>query len=112
LSGQVPHDVYKEAAEEAFRKLSAEERIEFVRQVQARGRDQNVDLADLDMDSQPDAYQDPGRLAAATAEVQQKKPDLLGQLLGGGGGGLIDNPIAKAALGGIAAMAAKKVLNR
>ena len=38
---------------------------------------------------------------------------LLGQMLGrGGAGDLVSNPVAKAALPGIAALAAKKVLSR
>jgi hypothetical protein len=46
---------------------------------------------------------------------QQQQPGLLGQLLGGKGGsggasGLLASPAARAALGGIAAMLAKRAL--
>ncbi len=74
---------------------------------------------------------DPQSLAQMTTNVHQQTPDLLGSLLGGGGmggalggllggggggmGGALDgsgggNPVMKAALGGIAAMAAKRMM--
>ena len=65
-----------------------------------------------------------GFLAQAAAKMQGQQPGMLGQLLGGGGGGLggmlgssggsgmMGNPMAKAALAGIAAFAAKKMMSR
>jgi len=62
-------------------------------------------------------------LAQLLSGLHQQQPGLLGQLLGGSGaggllgggggggaGGVLGNPLAKAALGGIAAMAAKRML--
>jgi hypothetical protein len=86
VSSQVPDDVYQEAAQEAFSRLSPQERQDLVRQVQQGARSQNLDMRDLDLDGQPDAYEDPGRLAQAATRMKQKNPDLLGQLLGSGGG--------------------------
>ena len=53
-----------------------------------------------------------------TERVQREQPDLLSQLLGGGGGasgggglgGLLASPIGKAALSGIVAIAAQRLL--
>jgi hypothetical protein len=50
-----------------------------------------------------------------TSRMEQQQPGILSQLLGGGGGGagsLLDNPLAKAALAGVAAMAVKQLMNR
>jgi hypothetical protein len=48
-----------------------------------------------------------------TSQVRQKDPNILEQLMGRGGtGGPLDNPIAKAAFAGIAAMAASKIMGR
>ena len=43
----------------------------------------------------------------------QQQPGILGDLLGGGGSGqsMLQSPIAKAALAGIAAMAVKKMMD-
>jgi hypothetical protein len=62
-------------------------------------------------------------LAQLLSGLHQQQPGMLGQLLGGGGGaggllgggsggagGMLGNPLAKAALAGIAAMAAKRML--
>jgi hypothetical protein len=47
--------------------------------------------------------------------MEQQQPGILGQLLGGGGGGgagsMLDNPLAKAALAGVAAIAVKKMMS-
>ena len=113
VGAKVPADVHEEAAKEAFGRLSPQERQELVRQIQEGARSKNLDMRDLDLDGQPDSYEDPERLAQAATRIQQKDPGLLGQLLGGGGaGGLMNNPIAKGALAGIAAMAAKRIFNR
>jgi hypothetical protein len=46
-----------------------------------------------------------------TTRVRDKEPNIFEQILGKGGtGGMFDNPIAKIATAGIAAMAAQKLL--
>ena len=42
--------------------------------------------------------------------MHQQEPDLLSKLLGGQSGTVLDNPLAKAALAGVAAMAARRML--
>ena len=54
------------------------------------------------------SYQDPGALAQAMTQAHQRQPDLLQQVLGPGGA--LSNPLAKAALAGVAAMAAKQIM--
>jgi hypothetical protein len=57
-------------------------------------------------------YQDPRMLAQVTSRMERQQPGIRGQLLGGGGGGadgMLDNPLAKAALAGVAAMAIKRI---
>jgi hypothetical protein len=62
---------------------------------------------------------DPRQLAQAVARYRQQDEGGLASLFGGGGGGegggmgdLLSNPLAKAALGGVAAVAMKKMLDR
>ena len=50
-----------------------------------------------------------------TSRVRREQPNILDQLPGGGssdGGGLRSSPIAKAAVGGIAAIAVRKMMGR
>ena len=51
-------------------------------------------------------YQDPNYLAHQMTQMHQQQPDMLHQVLGPGGA--LSNPLAKAALAGVAAMAAKQ----
>lgn len=107
---------YQDAAEQAFARLSPQERRQFGQYLQQRAQQQNVNFPDLNQDGIDDRFeQDPRALAQTTSRMEQQQPGVLGQLLGGGGGGtgggnLLDNPLAKAALAGIAAMAVKNVL--
>jgi hypothetical protein len=121
VSRQLPSDVYHESAQEAFSRMSPQERMQFGQYLQQQTRQQNYNFPDLDGDGQDDRYQDPNYLARATGRMHQQQPDLLGQLLGGagsvmggqgGGGGIFSNPLAKGAMAGIAAMAVKKMMNR
>ena len=122
VSRQLPPDVYQESAQEAFSRMSPQERMQFGQYLQQQTRQQNYNFPDLDGDGQDDRYQDPSYLARATGRMHQQQPDLLGQLLGGaggvlgsrggGGGNIFSNPLAKGALAGIAAIAANKLMNR
>lgn len=124
VSRQLPNDVYQESAQEAFSRMSPQERMQFGQYLQQQTRQQNYNFPDLDGDGQDDRYQDPGYLARATGRMHQQQPDLLGQLLGGaagmlggnsqGGnvGNVFGNPLAKGAMAGIAAMAVKKLMER
>lgn len=124
---QLPPDVYEESAEEAFAQMSPEQRREFGEYMRHQSRERNLDIFDRDGDGRDDRLDNPRVLAKATGRMHQQQPDLLGGMLGGmlgGGGGnnrgrqgdgggmgdMLSNPIAKAALAGITAMAAKKMM--
>ncbi len=109
VAGRLPPQDYEESAAEAFQRLSPQERMQFAQLLQQRAGGQVV------------GYQtdDPRQLARAVAQYRQQDEDRLAALFGGGGGGggggmgdLLSNPLAKAALGGVAAIAMKKMLDR
>ena len=101
-----PHD-YEESAAEAFQRLSPQERTQLAQLMEQRG---DARFGGRSMD-------DPRDLARAAAQYrQQASGGGLAALFGGGGGGgvgeLMSNPLAKVALGGIAAMAMKRMVGR
>jgi len=121
VSRQLPSDVYQESAQEAFSRMSPQERMQFGQYLQQQARGQNYDFPDLNGDGVDDRFQDPNYLAQATGRIHQQQPDLLGQLFGGAaqnfgggqsGGNIFSNPLAKGAMAGIAAMAVKKLMDR
>ena len=110
VSGDLSDDDYELSAQEAFERMSPEQRREFARMLRQQGRQRGVDLGDDDRDDD-EADQDPRRLARMTRHARKQQPGGLAGLLGGAGGagGLLGNPAAKAALAGVAAMAAKRM---
>ena len=134
-------DVFQQSAQESFSRLDPGQRMELGRYLQQQAPQYGVNFPDVNQDGQDDRYQDPAYLAQMTGRIHQQQPDLLGQILGGGGGGgmgggmggglagalggalgggmggggmgggMLASPIAKAALGGIAAMAVRKVMS-
>lgn len=119
VAPQLPPDVYQDAARESFSRMSPQERTQFGQMLRQQTRQQGYNFPDLDGDGVDDRMQDPNYLAQVTGRMHQQQPGLLGQLLGGGqqqmgGGGvgnLLGNPLAKAALGGIAALAVKRMMS-
>ena len=114
---QIPPEMYEQSAQEAFARMSPQERMEFTRYLRQRAQQQNFDFPDLNQDGIDDRVQrDPRELARMTTRMRQQQPGGLGALLGGGGGGgmgdMLGNPLAKAALAGVAAMAVKQMMNR
>ena len=111
---QAPPDVFEDSAADAFERLDPQERREFARWLRERSGAQGGGGAtyfDTDRDGIPDKYEDPRELARETSRLQREQPGILDQLLGKGGtGGTFDNPIAKAAFAGIAAMVAQRVM--
>jgi hypothetical protein len=120
VAGRLSPQEYEEATAEAFSRLSREERRELRRRMrQQRG----ADLRDDDDD-------DPRLMARELSQYrQQGSDDPLGGLLGGlggmfGGGGsaqargsqsqgdLLGGPLGKAVLGGVAAFAMKKMMDK
>ncbi len=113
VAPHLPPGAYQQAAQEAFARMSPQERMEFGQYVQQRAQQQGVGLSGL-MGGGGN-FQDPGFLAQMMGGMTQQQPDMLGQLLGGGGGGgggMLGNPLAKAALAGVAAMAVKQMMGR
>jgi hypothetical protein len=117
VAPQLPPQMYQESAQEAFARLSPQQRMQLGQYLQQRAQQQGMGgFQDLNRDGVDDRLQDPGYLAQATGRMEQQQPGILGQLLGGGGGmggggSMLENPIAKAALAGIAAMAVKKMMS-
>ena len=113
VATRIPPDVYERSAEDAFSRLSPQQRTQLGQYLRQQNRERNLQVADLDQDGTDDRFQDPRQLARMSSQMDQRQPGILGQLLGpsgaGGASGMLENPIAKAALAGIAAMAAKRM---
>jgi hypothetical protein len=139
VAADLPPEQYREAAQQAFERLSPQEREEFVHYLQQQGY-QNPALAGAG----PLQLQDAGFLAQMAGQMQRQQPGMLGLVLGGGSmgmggmfgsggmggmlsgnsmgsmlggrrggaGSLLGNPIAKAAMAGIARYAFKRMTGR
>ena len=97
--------------------MSPQERMQFTQYLRQRAQQQNFDFPDLNQDGiDARVPRDPRELARMTTRMRQQQPGGLGALLGGGGGGgmgdMLGNPLAKAALAGVAAMAVKQMMTR
>jgi len=114
VTPELSRSQYRESAEDAFNRLSPAERAEFSHWLRTRANQRGVTVPDYDLndDGIDDRMQNnPGDLAEMTTSLREQQPSIFEQLLGKGGtGGALDNPIAKAALAGIAAMAAQRIL--
>lgn len=111
VAGRLSPQDYEEAAGATFGRLSKEERRELRREMKQRSGGRFA----IDSD-------DPHEMARAAAQYRQQDQDgggLAGLFGMGGGqqqsgqgqqGSLLDNPLAKVAMGGIAAMAMKKMM--
>lgn len=137
VAGQIPPDMYQQSAQDAFSRMGPQERLQFGQMLRQQAMQQGINFQDYDNDGRDDRYEDPSYLAQMTGQMEQRQPGILGQLLGGGGGGglmggggggmlgaagsmlgggggaagALGNPVAKAALAGIAAMAVKRMMN-
>ncbi len=131
VAAEVPHDDYLQAAHAAFDRLSPEERLQFGQHLQQQMQEQQIPSPDLNRDGIDDRLQDSGTLAHMVTQLQRQQAGMLGMVLGGpmvmgggrmmmgsmGGGGMtgggvgsvLSNPLAKAALGGIARFAFKRI---
>lgn len=102
-------DDYRDSAREAFSRLSPQQRAEFGRWLESRAQSGGAGSV------LHGNLEDPDALAGASARLRSSQPGMLEGLLQGGAGdgqGLLRSPIAKAVIGGIAAMAASKVMGR
>ena len=115
VAPQLPPEMYQQSAQQAFARLDPQQRVQLAQYLQQQAQQQNVQFPHQ---GGMEAFQDPGYLAQVTGQMHQQQPGILGQLLGGalgagGGAGsqsMLDSPIAKAALAGIAAMAVKQMM--
>ncbi len=121
VSRHLPPDLYQQSAQEVFSRMSPQQRMQFGQYLQQQARQQNFNFPDLNQDGIDDRLQDPRYLAQATGRIHQQQPDMLGQLLNGAagslmggnrGGNALNNPLAKGAMAGIAAMAVKHLMER
>ncbi len=114
IAPQLSRDQYRDSAQDAFARLSPSERADFSRWLRTRAKERGVSVQDYDLndDGIDDRMQnDPRELAEMTTRVRDSEPNIFQQILGKGGtGGMFDNPIAKIATAGIAAMAAQRLL--
>lgn len=119
VAQNVSPEMYEESAEEALNRMSPQQRQEFGGILNERAQEQGISLPGLgNLGNLADSRQ----LAQVMGMMQRQQPGMLGMLLGGGGmaGGigamaaskLGRNPLEKAALAGIAAMATKKMMGR
>ena len=130
VAPQLSESEYRDSAREAFERLTPEQRREFGTWLRTQAREQGAMVPDLDGDGIDDRLQDSGHLADATTQLRTQQPGFLDMLLGnalgggngtgqsgngngqGGLGGLLSSPIARAAIGGIAAMAFSRLMRR
>ncbi len=114
VAAKLPPQEFQASALQAFQQLDPQQRQELAELISQRAQQQGVSVPNAN----PGAS-DAGTLAQVVGGLHQQQPGLLTQLLGSGsgspgsggtGGGLFASPVAKAAIAGIAAMAAQRVL--
>lgn len=123
VDGDLNDDDFEYSARESFQRMDPDERRQFARQLRSQARERGYS----DFDDDDDRYQDPNALAGLLGGMRRQDPGLLGGLLGGGmggggmggmmggggmGGGMMGNPLAKMAMAGIAASAARRMMGR
>jgi len=112
-TSQLSPDQYHTAASDALRQMSPEQRRELRRELKRRSRDR-YDARDDSPEEVARAMQqadqeDQGGGGLAGLFGMGGSQDSTGQSQGGGIGGVLDNPVAKVAMAGVAAMVAKKL---
>jgi hypothetical protein len=106
VAAQLPQDQYVQAARDAFDKLTPEQREQLAQELQTQAQQHGVNIPAVQQ--QPPT--DPGGLANAMGQVHAEQPNILQQMFAPGG--TFSSPIAKAALLGITAFAAKQLTAR
>jgi hypothetical protein len=112
IAPQVPADVYRDSAQDAFNRLTPDERTQFSEWLRQRASQQGVSLPGQwqEPGASQQAAQSPSSMADTVTQLHEQQPNVLQQLFGEGGA--LSNPIAKAAVAGIAAMAAQRLMSR
>lgn len=104
-AAQLPQDQYLQAARDAFNHLTPEQRQQFAQELQTQAQQHGMSVPVA-----PQAPGEPGGLANAVAQVHAQQPTMLQQWFAPGG--QFSSPVAKAALLGITAMAAQRLMGR
>ena len=127
VSEHVSPDDYEDAAYHAFARMSPQERREFLQWTRGQARDHGAYVPDFDEDGIDDRVErDPRALARIAGRMHRQEPGMFGEVVSGGRArrkqrrrqprkkqqSPLGNPLAKAALAGIAAFAAKKMISR
>lgn len=106
VAQHAPPDVYRQAAEKAFARLSPQERQQFIQEVQHHAQQHNTQIPNLE-----GSANNPGQFAQAFTQMHEQQPSLLqgilGNLMGGGGTG---GSASKGLMAGIATMAVKEMM--
>ena len=121
---------YRRSAHEALSRMEPEERAELGQQLRDQSLQQGYDFPEPSTDDGEDPFRDPDYLTQLMTRMRREHPDLLEGLIGNGGaglvggmmgegitggegvasdGGMLGNPVAKAALAGIAAIGFRKM---
>jgi|SRR6478752_4178476 hypothetical protein len=103
VARQLPQDQYVAAARDAFEHMSPQEREQFARELQTRAQDHGLNLP-----ATQNVSSDPGSLASAVGDVHAQQPNAMQEMFAPGG--MFSSPIAKAALLGVTAMAAQRLM--
>ena len=106
IARPAPTEVYQQSAEETFARMSPQEREDFGRFLELRARQNGVNMAGS-MGGGLD-FTNPNTMASMVTMLHEQ--GVFSQLLGGQAGEMLSNPLARAALAGIAATVAQKVL--
>jgi hypothetical protein len=106
VAASLPQDQYVQAAQEALSRLTPEQREQLAQELQSQAQQHGVNVPAV----QQTPPTDPGGLANAMGQVHAEQPNVLQQMFAPGG--TFSSPIAKAALLGITAFAAKQLTSR
>jgi predicted RNA-binding Zn ribbon-like protein len=114
VAHQISDEDYEDATQRSLERLSPEERVELGQHLRERARERRLHIPELNQ-YQDENFQNSSDLAGLIGKLH-KNPGQLRDLLRGRstnqGGSIFDNPLAKAALAGIAAMAVKRLMGR
>jgi hypothetical protein len=108
VAPQLTREEFQQAASEAYDRMTPDERSRIAEHLRAQAEPRDLPMSTLP--SAATAATDPGALAAATADMNDREPNLLQDLFAPGG--TFSSPLAKAALLGITAFAAQRLSHR
>ncbi len=113
VAPQLPHASLLQAAEQAFANMSPQQRTALGGMLVNGAHQMGLNIPGLPSGSAAQTgsgqgFEDPMALAQLAGSLHQRHPNLLVDLLGRGG--TFSNPVAKSALAGITAMAARQFL--